>query len=194
MVASSGTATVRVQLAPENVDLSGRTRESVMDRHPALWRTMAAELQREGKIRAFGTVAGENIGDPRTYLYVNYAARHRDSSFDVLVRLRNDRRWHSSSLGRPDYQVARNGWVRTTIELPPGTLPAAIGEIAFRCDVAIPSKDRKPALAGLCRLEAGASAFMIGSDYRTHGEFQISSGADVPTGQTVSIPWTYGSK
>src|SRR5262249_49781301 len=42
---------IRYQIAPIFVDLTGHSREEVMDRHPITYKLMAQELKSEGKLR-----------------------------------------------------------------------------------------------------------------------------------------------
>ena len=60
MVAGEGPTPVRYNPVPMLVDLSAVARESVMDQNPITWRVMAQELIRESKLRADGSVEGEN--------------------------------------------------------------------------------------------------------------------------------------
>src|SRR5947207_2574200 len=78
-------------------------------------------------------VDGEKASDPRNYLYIEAKVGNLDSGVAVLVRLRGEDRWLSSHLGRNDYAISRDGWVRTTVELPPGTKEPQIDEIGFEC-------------------------------------------------------------
>ncbi len=168
MVAAEGPATLRYQLAPRWVDLRHASRERVMDDDPLLYRVMTQELEREGKLRPFGAVQGENISDPRNYLYLEMELSNSHSALAALVRLRGEDRWRSSHLGRSDYAVSRDGWIRTTVELPPGTQPAAIAELGFQCLVIptrIEGKDVWPQ-AGRCRLNSVRRVFLLDRDYR----------------------------
>jgi len=168
MVAAEGPVTQRYQLAPRLADLRNASREWIMDEDPLLYRVMSKELEREGKLRPFGTVEGEKVSDPRHYLYLEMALKNRHSALAALVRLRGEDRWRSSHLGRSDYAIARDGWVRTTIELPPATDPAAIAELGFQCLVIptrVEGKDIWPE-AGRCRVEAVRRVFLLDQDYR----------------------------
>src|SRR5260221_13254626 len=108
---------------------------------------MARELKRENKLRSFGSVDGEKASDPRNYLYIEAKVVNRDSGVAVVVRLRGEDRWFSSHLGRNDYAISRDGWVRTTVELRPGTKAEQIDEIGFECLGS--TEDRpEPPLAG----------------------------------------------
>lgn len=149
----------RFALKPKLVDLSGASREQVMDDHPWIYRRMAEELASEGKLRPFGRVDGEKISDPRNYVYIEAKIANRDSRWAAAVKVRGSRVWRQSHLGRPDYAIERSGWVRTAIELPPGTRAEAIGQIGFECLV------EAKATAGECRVEAVRKVFLLGENY-----------------------------
>jgi hypothetical protein len=104
----------------------------------------------------------------------------------VLVRLAGEPFWRSSYLGRYDYAIPRDGWVRTSIELPPGTRADAVSEIGFHCLV-IPARVNDKELwpdAGHCRVLAVGRFFLLDKDWRP--------GADLwrlPTGEaSIEIP------
>jgi hypothetical protein len=164
------------------VDLTHHSREQVMDENPLTYQVMVKELAREDKLRPFGAVEGEKISDPRNYLYVEYNATNYGGALTVQVRLKNETRWRSGNLGRTDYAIARSEWVRTTVELPPGTRPDQIAEIGFQCVVP------PPAHSGTCRLESVDKAFFL-NDAAVPGApvFSMHTPTDIPTGQTVTF-------
>jgi CheY-like chemotaxis protein len=149
----------RFELAPKLVDLSGASREQVMDDHPWIYRRTSEELAAEGKVRPFGAVDGEKISDPRNYVYIEAKVSNRDSRWAAAVRLRGSPIWRQSHLGRPDYAIERSGWARTSVELPPGTPAEAVAEIGFECLV------EGKATAGECRVEAVRKVFLLGGNY-----------------------------
>src|SRR6185503_13460171 len=108
--------------------------------------------------------AGENISDPRNYAYFEYKANHNNSAFAVAVHLKNGRAY-SSDLGRLDLAISRDGWVRTTVELPPNTPPDDVTAIELRCMVAQPAKNEPFAHSGTCRIERVSKAFFLTEDY-----------------------------
>jgi hypothetical protein len=166
MVADEVPSAVRYQIAPFLVNLSRNSREKVMDDDPVLYRVAGEELVREGKLRAFGVVDGNKIGDPRNYLYVEARVAVKNAGVVTLVRRRDDPVWRSSALGRPDYTVDRGGWIRTTVELPPGTRPADVTEIGFTCTVVVDSTTKRYPDTGSCRIEAVNKAFLLDNGYR----------------------------
>jgi hypothetical protein len=157
-----------------------------MDRLPLIYRAMALELEREGKLRPSGTADGEKIADPRHYAYIEMKLANRDAAVAVMARLHGESVWRSSNLGRPDYAVARDGWARTTVELPPGTPPGRIAELAFACLVPLVNP---PPPGGVCRIDAVSKAFLLGADYMPGPAFfRLSEPIALPTGLARAWP------
>ena len=187
MVAPDGSTPIRYQLAPVVVDLAGTSREAVMDAQPFTYRVMAQELAREGKLRPFGTVDGEKISDPRNYLYIEARVQNRDSRSAFLVRLKSERRWRVSHVGKIELAIERDGWVRSTVELPPATTPDRIAEFGFECLI----KEKTP--TGACRIEEIGKLFFLDRDYRPSASFwSLKPAADVPAGEILT--WSFESK
>ena len=178
-VAFDRTSPVRYQIPPVLTDLSRHSREELMDERPYAYSVMAKELRREQKLRPYGVVDGQNVSDPKNYLYLEAELANRDSAVGFLVRLRDDPRWYSGFLGRPDYAITRDGWVRTTVELPPGTKPGQIAEIGFECLTASPK-----VTAGVCQVKAVSKAFLLDDSY-TPGPslWTLPAAVEIPTGQ-----------
>ncbi|MCS6954375.1 MAG: hypothetical protein RMK57_12475 [Bryobacterales bacterium] len=190
MVGDSGPETLRYQLAPWLVDLRDGSRERVMDQEPLLYRVAAQELQREGKLRAFGKVEGEKIGDPRNYLYVEMKLDARDAAAAVRVRLQGERRWRSSHRGRLDYAIGRSGWVRTAVELPPGATPDRIAELGLECLLAprrVNGTETWPQ-QGSCRLEQLGRVFWLDADYKPQPVTRRFS-TELAAGELVTFDW-----
>jgi hypothetical protein len=161
----TGYTPVQYRLRPRLVDLSAATRESIMDRSPWSYRVMAEELGREGKLRQFGEEKGQNIGDPRTYLWLDAKLEVRGAAGIVAwVKRRGEVRWSSSHRGRLDFAISRNGWVRTTVELPPGTRSEDIENISYECvslsDPRIPNSGPP----GECTIQPD-KAFFLDTEY-----------------------------
>src|SRR5579864_5637222 len=161
---------IRYQIAPILVDLNAHSREEVMDQHPVAYEVMAKELQREDKLRPFGEVSGERVSDPLNYLYFEMKLAKRESSVGTLVHLKGDPHWYSSHLGHSDFAIrtwtrgaaeSASGFVRTTVELPPGTRPDQIDAIGFECLVPEKAESDSP-----CRVEAVTKCFFLNRDYR----------------------------
>jgi hypothetical protein len=194
MVSDRGSSSIRYQIPPVLVDLTAHSREQVMDDHPIAYRVMAQELQREGKLRPFGAVDGEKISDPRNYLYFEAQVNNRQSALAALVHLRGENVWRSSHLGRADYAIAnerlavagiKTGRFRTAVELPRGTRPDQIEEIAFEC-IVLPK--RPEPLAGVCRLEAVSKVFLLDERYQPANNLWSSgTPVEIPTGQIYTF-------
>lgn len=182
MIGEAKDSPLRFQLAPVLVDLQDASRETVMDSNPATYQVMAKELAREGKIRAFGTVEGQDISDVRNYAYVDYLAEHTRSGMTVTLVLR-DGRLFSSDLGVADYAITRDGWVRSTVELPPGTKSSDIANVGFQC--VLPPKTTG---AGTCRLERVRKAFFLDAAFRPGTPwFSLNRSFTIPTGQGILL-------
>jgi hypothetical protein len=193
MIGEADTPTpIRYQIAPVLVDLAGHSREEVMDRHPIAYQVMAQELQRESKLRPFGVVDGEKVSDPLNYLYFEMKLAKRESYVATLVHLKGDPRWYSSHLGHADFAIrtwtrgsaeAASGFVRTAVELPPGTRPDEIDEIGFECIV-----PEKAATDSACRVEAVTKCFFLDRDYRPGANvWTVSVPQEIPAGQIKRI-------
>lgn len=189
MVSGEASSPIRYQIAPVVANLGEDSREQVMNDHPWSYRIMAEELSREGKLRPFGVVDGQKISDPRNYLYIEAHVSNRHSGIAAVVRLKGDRTWRSSDLGREDYAIDRDGWVQTTVELPPGTRPDQVAAIGFTCLVVRPDKEKLP-LSGTCTLGAVNKAFFLGRDYRPEPSIWSLHGqpVEIPSGQTITWP------
>ncbi|XRQ03468.1 hypothetical protein ACN3XK_43645 [Actinomadura welshii] len=113
----------------------GRAREAVMDREPWTYRVAAQEMVREGKIERPSDPATREVGDQRTYLFVEFAkatgaATAWGSAPGVAlgVRLKADpSTLYRSDHDQPSWSIERDGAVATTVELPEGT---AVSDIA----------------------------------------------------------------
>lgn len=190
MVSGEATSEIRYQIAPVEIDLTHHSRELIVDQNPLAYRVMSQELLREGKLREFGVVDGNKISDPRNYLYIEAKIENRQSGVAAMVRLKGENQWRTSNLGREDYAMERNGWVRTTIELPPGTPADQVDEIGFLC-VVVRTKDGIPT-AGACRVDELSKAFKLDSNYVPRPSIVSRSGiTELPTGQMVS--WKIGA-
>jgi CheY-like chemotaxis protein len=186
MVSDQGSSPIRYQIPPLVMDLTAHSREEIMDEHPIAYRVMAQELTRENKLRPFGVVDGEKASDPRNYLYIEAKVSNRNSSVAALVRLHGDQRWFSSHLGRNDYAISRDEWVRTTVELPPGSTGPHIEEIGFECLVS--DENKRTPLAGTCHVEQVSKVFMLDEEYRPQESiWGMPQAIDIPTGQIYTF-------
>jgi hypothetical protein len=186
IAAASKDSTLQFRLAPVLVDLSKASREQVMDQFPVTYEVMVKELEREGKLRPFGIAAAEKISTPRNYVFVDYQASLTNAALTVLARTK-DGKLYTSDLGRGDIAIARDGYVRTTIELPPGSTPADIDEIAFECRVPPPGKNDVVAHSGSCVLDGVSKIFFLQEDYSPGKSFwSLTKPATIPTGRGIA--------
>ncbi|WUH96697.1 hypothetical protein OHR68_24375 [Spirillospora sp. NBC_00431] len=130
-------APLRFLLDASRTRPDGRAREVVMDREPWTYRIAAQEMAREGKIEKPSDPATREVGDQRTYLFVEFAKKTGAPSgtgsvpgVALGVRLKAD----PSTLYRSDHDVPtwsidRDGAVATTVELPEGTKVSDIAAI-----------------------------------------------------------------
>jgi hypothetical protein len=182
MVAPEGPSSIRYQLAPIMVDLSGSSREKVMEDHPITWRVMTQELAREGKLRPFGVVDGHKISDPRNYLYIEANVTNKDSRIVAAVRLHGESKWRFADLGRIDYGIERSGWIQTAVELPPGTTPNRLAEIGFACRV-----ETNKQVSGVCGIETVSKAFFLDKDYRPGASvWRMTTRQEIPSGEVIT--------
>ena len=186
MVAGEGPSAIRYQIPAVMADLNKASREQVMDEYPITWQVMAKELIREEKLRPYGTVDGEKISDPRNYLYIEAKVNVQGGRIAAMARLKDGARWRMGNLGILGFAIERNGWIRTTVELPPGTRPEQVGEIGFQC-----LADKSPAT---CRVDSVRQAFLLGADYLPRPSlFSTPPGStEFASGEVVT--WTLKSK
>jgi len=124
----------RFDFDPISVDLSEHSREYVMDQKPETWKIMGEELKREGKLRPYGVVRGEDISDPANYVYVEFLSNQKAGGrVAVGFMLPGGRRVQMSHVGKAGNSVERSGWMRLATELPPGTTLADLGTVVFAC-------------------------------------------------------------
>ncbi|HET8550740.1 MAG TPA: hypothetical protein VFL57_22185 [Bryobacteraceae bacterium] len=191
MVSGEATSAIRYQLAPALVKLEGHSREQMMDDHPITYEVAAKELLREHKIRPFGVAAGESISDPRNYLYIEYAVATSDAAVSVTVRRKTDRTARNSSLGRIDYAIDREDWVRTAVELPPETSADDLWDVSFDCIVGAPRRGEPLAHSGTCDILNVSKMFFLTRDYRPGPNlWKAPARARVRTGESaVFLGW-----
>ncbi|TDD32589.1 hypothetical protein E1287_22155 [Actinomadura sp. KC06] len=115
----------------------GRAREVVMDREPWTYRIAAQEMAREGKIETPSDPATREVGDQRTYLFVEFAKKTGSPTGSgsvpgvaLGVRLKDDpSTLYRSDHDQPTWSIDRDGAVATTVELPEGTTVSDIASI-----------------------------------------------------------------
>jgi hypothetical protein len=177
MVSDAGTASMRYAPAPELFDLTGRSREAVMDAHAWSYRVASQELMREGKIADQADAGSRRIPDPRRFVIVEACTDLENAALSFGVRAgraggasqgggtsepqrAGASRWYDSDRGRPDFRIVRTGCFRGAVPLPRDA--AAPDAIRFR---AWPRGDAnaKPASVRVTRVN---KVFMLGEDFQ----------------------------
>ncbi len=155
----AGRGSLRFQMAPQKADLRSHSREAVMDNLPWTYAVAAKELIREKR--------QSEIGDPRSYVYLEAKITNQRSRTAFRLRLVTEQHWRSSHRGDPRLAIERDGWVRSTIELPAGTSAKQIAEFGIEC---LPENDDpKPD----CKLEELSPAFFLTPDYLPGRKFSL---------------------
>lgn len=191
MVSDEGESAVRYAPAPMSLDLTGKARETVMDRQPWTYELMSAELSREQKIDVDPQPGSGIIPHPMRYVYIEACGTLSDATaiaFDVGVERAGAVEWFSTDRDRPQFRVARSGCFRTAAPLPPGvrltSWPARLRVRAYRKVI---SNDT-PAPAGPVSavIRRVNTMFMLARDYRPGptlfkwtGSISVGAGAPV---------------
>jgi hypothetical protein len=182
---------MRFALYPIAVDLSKSSREEVMDRHPWIYRVMAEEMMREGKITDERTL-GPRIADHRNYLYLDATSQQQNSAaLSFAVKLKGDSRWYTSDLGIGYYKIDRSGHFRTTIRLPQGTPVDRIERLAVRCDLTSnprSSEEINKATSAQCELNSINKVFLLNREFQPGSIFPVKTDSiRLPFGEMVVL-------
>jgi hypothetical protein len=163
MVSDTGTITVRYAPAPERVDLTGVSREAVMDAHPWSYQLAAQELVREGKIATGGSPARGQIADPRRYVVVEACTELSNAALAFSVRAKSESgvRWYDADLGLPEFRIVRAGCFRGAVALPESSTPDAL---RFRA-LSKPAEAGKVSGPSAARVTRVNKVFGFGGDY-----------------------------
>jgi hypothetical protein len=167
-VSDRGESAIRFAPRPIPFDLSHSSREEIMDRYPWIYQLMAAELQREGKISETSR-GGNQMADPRHYLYLDAASELTGTALSFAVKLKESPKWYESDLGINYYKIDRSGYFRTTVRLPAGTRLEQIERISVRCDAAgnpRSGEEIKRLSAAECGLNTVNKVFMLDASFQ----------------------------
>lgn len=143
MVLDKGHTEVRYAPAPVRVDLTGVSREQVMDDHPWLYELATRELQREDKIAPGAPPRENRIPDPRTFVYLEACGEVGTAALAFAVQTGND--WHASDRGVREYRIVRDGCFRAAIPVPPGTRASDIRAVRAQAYTRTVAKGTPPA-------------------------------------------------
>lgn len=142
---------VRFAPAPQLVRLVNESRETVMDLNPWLYKVMASELIREGRIDSAAAAGSGKVGDPREYAIVQACGDLQDATlaFDLGTDTGNgETAWHPSDSGDPRFRIARSGCFRSAVRLPAGTKLAQLRSIRARAYTRPPRSGETPLPSG----------------------------------------------
>jgi hypothetical protein len=189
--ADDGQSEMRFAPAPIAFDLSRSSREEVMDQHPWIYRVMAEEMIREGKITDERTL-GPRIADLRNYLYLDATSQQQNSAaLSFAVKLKGDSRWYTSDLGIGYYKIDRSGHFRTTIRLPQGTPVDRIERLAVRCDLTNnprSSEEISKATSAQCELNSINKVFLLDEQFQPGSNFSVKTNSiRLPFGEMVVL-------
>lgn len=152
MVKDQGVTTQRYTLAPLAVDLSGASRELVMDQHPWTYTVTALEARREGRVRNSPKPGSKRIFDPRRYAVLEACAAPEDSAFATFTFAlgvadgRGGTRFFDSTGRVPEFKISRspdnfpNGCFRGAVALPDGARANDVKQIQMRAHSRPPKK------------------------------------------------------
>jgi hypothetical protein len=200
MLDDHGAAEVRFAPAPTRFDLSGASREVVMDREPWSYRVSAQEVRREGRVSAQARPGDKRIPDPRRFATLEACAPAEDATlaFEIGVRGPGGVRWFASDGGRPEFRIARSaihfptGCFRGAVALPAGAGAGDLAGLRLRAFTRIPGKGEPPlpAGAGRARLTSVNRLFLLRDDDEPGPNLLEWRGdqALVPEGPPFEIP------
>jgi hypothetical protein len=175
MVVDRGRKLPRFAPAARPFDLTGVSREAVMDAEPWTYRVAAEEARREGKVADDGSPGSKRIPDPRRFVYLEGCGEVHDAAlaFDVATESSAGLRWSASDGGRPEFRIARSGCFRGAVALP-GAETAAL---RLRAHTRLPRKDEPPLPpgTGTARITS-LRLFRLGTDYAPAPPLFIWSG------------------
>ena len=189
--ADAGKSEMRFSLSPIAVDLSQSSREEVMDQHPWIYRVMAEEMIREGKITGERNL-GQKISDLRSYLYIDASSEQQNgAALSFAVKLKGDNKWYTSDQGIGYYKIDRSGYFRTTIRLPLGTPIDRIERIAARCDLTNnprSAEEISKALDAQCELRSVNKVFFLNDQFVPGSQLPIKTNSlSLPFGEMAVL-------
>jgi hypothetical protein len=175
MFADRGVTAVRYAPAPMPFDLSGASREAVMDANPWTYRVSSEEARREGRVSEEARPGGKRIPDPRRFAYLEACAETEDTTLAFAVGMAGPdgaTAWHASDGGLPGFRIARspdhfpNGCFRGAVALPSGTTAERIRGLRVRAFMRRSGKGepRLPPGSGQARLQRVNKLFLLGED------------------------------
>jgi hypothetical protein len=167
MVSESGPTEIRYAPAPQRFDLTGASREVVMDAHPWIYTLAAKEMVREKKLVEDAAPGSGRIPDSRRFVFVEACTELDNAAVAFSVHAPDasgTARWFDADRGLPQFRIVRTGCFRGGVPLPAGAgKPDAIRFKAYslppRAGVPAPSG---PAAAVLTRING---VFTVADSY-----------------------------
>jgi hypothetical protein len=148
MVSETGPTEIRYALAPQRFDLTGASREIVMDAHPWIYTLAAKEMVREKKLLDDAPAGSGRIPDSRRFVFVEACTelQHAAVAFSVHAQdAAGTAQWFDADRGLPQFRIVRTGCFRGGVPLPAGAgRPDAIRFKAY----SLPVRGNAPAPAG----------------------------------------------
>lgn len=128
MTSDRGAAGERFALAPIPFEITGGSREVIMDAHPWLYRVSSEEAMREGRVEASSRPGSGKVPDPRRFVYVEACGEAENATIAFDAGFANEggtMTWAASDGGAADFRVALGGRRQRT-ERPDGCFRAAV--------------------------------------------------------------------
>ncbi len=159
MVEDHGKTSVVYAPAPVPFDLSGASREAVMDANPWTYRVSSQEAFREGRVDEAARPGSGHLPDPRRFVYVEACAETEDAALTFGVGLEADGRteWFDSDGGQKELRIIRrstelpNGCFRGAVALPANADPSRLRAVRFRAFTRAPREGEAPLPPGTAR-------------------------------------------
>lgn len=179
---------LRFHLCPIPMDLSRGSRELVMDDEPWTYVIARKEMEREKKLRAPMSVDGEMIADPRNYLTVEMQIELKDAVVQAFAVMPGGKKMYGSASGRAAGYVDRNGWVRVSIELPPGQAEHGISALALECMTKTDPRSRQNPASGHCELKGFGKVFFASDSGAPGDHLKAPGGVTMRAGEIAVLP------
>jgi len=202
MVSDHGEATLRFALAPFPFDLSGVSREAVMDANPWTYAVSVREARREKRIDEKARPGAKKLPDPRRFATLEACAATADATITFSIGVRaasGPDRWFDSAGGLPGFRIGRqatefpNGCFRGAVALPPGTSADDVVGLRFRAFTRRTRQSEPPLAkgAGSARLQRVNTVFLLGANDEPGASLFSWRGDSAlePEGPALEIPF-----
>lgn len=114
--ADTGCSALRAAQIPIRADLTAKSRETLMDENPWIYRIMAEEAIREGRINP-EKLGANTIADLRDYVYAEIHNEPQESAISLEAKT-SDGKTYSSDGDNKFLRVDRKGFIRIALLLP----------------------------------------------------------------------------